>query len=133
MIVGASLVGGFVLGIGTMPASDQSVVHSVRQATAAVPASAPSAVADDPATAVYEPFVACSADYVDGPGADLDRSNLIGPENSAMVSPEQLIAMGIPAADVGLQARAWEELSPDQRDEQLCRGAQETPAAVESR
>ncbi|MBF4995299.1 hypothetical protein ITX31_14420 [Arthrobacter gandavensis] len=133
MIVGLSIVGGFVLGIGTLPASgpDGSAVESGQELAAALPASVP--VADDPATAVYEPFVTCSADYADGPGADLDRGYLIGPDNSVMVSPEQLIAMGLPAADVEAQARAWDGLSPEQRQEQLCRAAQQTPDVVESR
>ncbi|MEB7503318.1 hypothetical protein [Arthrobacter koreensis] len=134
MIVGLSIVGGFALGIGTMPESgpDGSAVESGQGAPAAFSASS-SVPADDPATPVYEPFIACSADYLDGKGADLDRSYLIGPENSAMVSPEQLVAMGIPAVDVELQARAWDELSPEERDEQLCRAAQQEAAIAESR
>ena len=86
-----------------------------------------------PATAVYEPFVDCSAEYPNGPGAVLDQSNLIGPENSVMVSPEQLRAMGLPQSEVTAQENAWNDLSPEMREEQLCRADQQDDFTEESR
>ncbi|WP_205754546.1 hypothetical protein [Arthrobacter sp. CAU 1506] len=78
---------------------------------------------DDPGTKVYEPFTECSADYAEGPGGDLDRKNMIGPENSLMVTPEEMKAMGMPEAAIRSQAAAWQALSPEEREEQLCRAA----------
>lgn len=74
---------------------------------------------------MYEPFTECSADYADGPGGDLDRKNMIGPENGLMVTPEEMRAMGMPEAAIRSQAAAWQALSPEEREEQLCRAAQQ--------
>ncbi|MCC3282694.1 hypothetical protein [Arthrobacter caoxuetaonis] len=136
MIVGLSILGGFALGIATMPASEldepaaQPRLGTAAAELAALSGSAmePSGLTDDPTTAVYEPFIACSADYPNGPGAALDRSNLIGPENSVMASPEQLRAMGLPESEVTAQAHTWQELNPEVRAEQLCRATYENAA-----
>ena len=141
MVVGLSIVGGFALGIGTLsaPGADESAAASGPDSSTTDLAVSPASgtgfpeVKDDPETAVYEPFVACSAEYAHGPGADLDRSNMIGPENSVMVSPEQLRARGYSAAEIESQARAWNELSPESREEQLCRAAQQNAAIAEPR
>ena len=141
MVVGLSIVGGFALGIGTLsaPGADELAAASGPNPPAAELAALsasdtgfPEAI-DDPGTAVYEPFVACSADYANGPGADLDRRNLMGPENSVMVSPEQMRAMGRPAVEIEAQTRAWNELSPESREEQLCRAAQQNAVIAEPR
>lgn len=135
MIVVLAILGGFVLGIGTTPISapDESAGETGPVAMATIASMGSSGLTDDPATAVYEPFIACSADYPNGPGAALDRSNLIGPENSVMVSPEQLRAMGLPESEVTAQAHAWNDVSPEMREEQLCRAAQQDDVTEESR
>ncbi|MBD8042636.1 hypothetical protein H9638_02300 [Arthrobacter sp. Sa2BUA2] len=141
MVVGLSIVGGFALGIGTLSGleSDEFTAESISGASdaelAVMPGSATEfpEVIDDPETAVYEPFMACSADYANGPGAALDQRNLMGPENSVLVSPEQMRAMGRSAAEIESQTRAWNELSPESREEQLCRAAQQNAAIAEPR
>ncbi|MCW2134665.1 hypothetical protein [Arthrobacter sp. VKM Ac-2550] len=50
---------------------------------------------------------------------------MIGPENSVIVSPEEMKAMGRPEAEIQAQAARWNELSPEEREEQLCRAAQQ--------
>ena len=50
-----------------------------------------------------------------------------------MVSPEQLRAMGLPDSEVTAQAHAWDELSPEMPEEQLCRAAQQDDVTEESR
>lgn len=134
-IVVLATLGGFVLGIGTTPiaAPDESAAESATVAMAPIASMGSSELKDDPATAVYEPFIACSADYPSGPGAALDRSNLIGPGNSVMVSPELLRAMGLPESEVTAQAHTWHELSPEMREEQLCRASQGNAAVDELR
>ena len=74
-----------------------------------------------------------AADYPNSPNAALDRSDQIGPENSVMVSPEQLRAMGLPESDITAQTHAWNDLSPEMREEQLCRAAQQDDVTEESR
>ena len=135
MIVVLAISGGVVLGIGTMPLSapGESAAETARVAMAPKASTGSSELKDDPATAVYEPFIACSADYASGPGAALDRSDQIGPENSVMVSPEQLTAMGLPESEVTSQEHAWNDLSPEMREEQLCRAAQQDDVTDESR
>ena len=135
MIVVLAILGGFVLGIGTTPLSapGESAGETATVAMDPIASMGSSELKDDPATAVYEPFIACSADYASGPGAALDRSDQIGPENSVMVSPEQLRAMGLPDSEVTAQAHAWDELSPEMREEQLCRAAQQDDVTEESR
>ncbi len=141
MVVGLSIVGGFALGIGTLssPGSNDFAAEPGPESSTVDLAVSPASdagfpgIEDDPETAVYEPFVACSAEYANGPGADLDRSNMMGPENSVMVSPEQLRAMGYSAAEIGSQTRAWNELSPESREEQLCRAAQQNAVSAEPR
>ena len=130
------LAAGVVLGVSTLP-GEQGLTASVAEAPsspspAVLGTPSPSAfepeyrdVADDPESRVYGPFIECSADYADGPGAELDRKNMIGPENSVMVSPEEMKAMGRPEAEIQAQAAKWKELSPDEREEQLCRAAQQ--------
>lgn len=135
MIVVLAILGGVVLGIGTTPLSapGESAAETATVAMAPIASMGSSELKYDPATAVYEPFIACSADYASGPGAALDRSDQIGPENSVMVSPEQLRAMGLPESEVTAQAHAWHELSPEMREEQLCRASQENAAVGEPR
>ncbi|UPO76366.1 hypothetical protein [Arthrobacter sp. Helios] len=141
MVVGLSIAGGFALGIGTLsaPVIDDFAAESGPESSTVDLAVSPASdagfpgIEDDPETAVYEPFVACSAEYAHGPGADLDRRNLMGPENSVMVSPEQMRAMGRPAAEIEAQTRAWNELSPESREEQLCRAAQQNAVIAEPR
>ena len=129
------LAAGLVLGISTLP-GEQGLTASVGVAAPPSPAvlgtpSAPALepeyrdVTDDPEATVYEPFIECSADYADGPGAELDRKNMIGPENSVMVSPEEMKAMGRPEAEIHAQRARWNALSPEEREEQLCRAAQQ--------
>lgn len=50
---------------------------------------------------------------------------MIGPENSVIVSPEVMKAMGRPDAEIQAQAARWNELSPEEREEQLCRAAKQ--------
>jgi hypothetical protein len=50
---------------------------------------------------------------------------MIGPENSVLVSPEEMKAMGRPEAEIQAQTARWNELSPEEREEQLCRAAQQ--------
>ncbi|WP_191807028.1 hypothetical protein [Arthrobacter gallicola] len=141
MVVSLSILGGFALGIGTMTASggdDTAPATSPDPSVAALAALPPSAtgfpeLGDDPATAVYEPFAACSADYANGPGAELDRNNMIGPENSVLLSPEEMMSRGYSAAQIDSQSRAWNKLSPEEREEQLCRAAQQNAAIAELR
>ncbi|WP_229960445.1 hypothetical protein [Arthrobacter sp. zg-Y750] len=142
MVVTLSMLGGFALGIGTLPAHglDESETESTTSSSAAnelvpSPASATGfrGLKDDPKTAVYEPFIGCSAEYVNGPGAALDRSSMIGPENSVMVSPAEMSSMGRPGAEVEAQAQAWNELSQEERGEQLCRAAQQNAVIDEVR
>lgn len=134
MVVGLWIAGSFALGISTLPAPglDGSEAGSNTSSTAGgelVPAldSAPEFLEprEDPDTPLSEPFIGCSAEYVNGPGPALDRSNMIGPENSVMVSPAQMKSMGRPQAEVEAQAQAWNALSPEERDEQLCRATQQ--------
>ena len=135
MIVVLAILGGFVLGIGTTPISapDESAGESATVAMAPIASMGSSEPRGHPATAVYEPFIDCSAEYHNGPGAALDPSELIGPENSVMVSPEQLRAMGLPESEVTAQEHAWNDLSPEMREEQLCRAAQQDDFTEESR
>jgi hypothetical protein len=92
-------------------------------------------VADqDPPTAastdgeVNAGFAACSPDYANGPGADLDKRNMIGAENSIVVSPAEMRAMGMPESEIRTQTEAWNKLSPEEQQEQLCRAAQQGTA-----
>ena len=41
--------------------------------------------------------------------------------------------MGLPESEVTAQAHAWDELSPEMREEQLCRAAQQDDVTEESR
>jgi len=50
---------------------------------------------------------------------------MIGPENSVMMTPEEMEALGMPEAAVRSQTAAWQALSPEEREEQLCRAAQQ--------
>lgn len=115
------LAAGLVLGISTLP-GEQVLTASVVETPSPSPAvlGTPS-----PESRVYEPFIECSAVYADGSGAELDRQNMIGPENSVMVSPEEMKALGRPEAEILAQTAKWNELSPDEREEQLCRAAQQ--------
>lgn len=131
MVVTLAIVAGFALGIGTLP--ERTVDDSAKQPNAALSivdtvafaSSAESAqLKDDPATAVYEPFISCSDGYATGPGADLDQNSMIGPENSVMVSPAQMRAIGLPESEILAQTQVWNELSAEERGEQLCRAAQ---------
>ena len=63
MIVVLAILGGFVLGIGTTPlsASDESA-ESATVLVAPIESMGTSGLTDDPSTAVYEPFIDCSAD-----------------------------------------------------------------------
>lgn len=88
---------------------------------------------DDPETKLYEPFAGCSADYVNGPGAALDRKNIIGPENSVMISPDEMKSMGWSEAEIQAQTQAWNKLSREEREEQLCRAAQQNAVIDEQR
>ena len=142
MVVTLSMLGGFALGIGTLPTHglDESEAEIMRSSSAAdefVPSPASATefreLKDDPQTAVYEPFIGCSAEYVNRPGAALDRSNMIGPENSVMVSPAEMKSMGRPGAEVGAQAQGRNELSQEERGEQLCRAAQQNAVIEEPR
>jgi hypothetical protein len=67
----------------------------------------------------------CSADYAGGPGGELDKKNMIGPENSVLVTPQEMKALGMSEAAIRSQTAAWRNLSPIERDEQLCRAAQQ--------
>lgn len=70
-------------------------------------------------------FAACSPDYANGPGADLDQRNMIGPENSVVVSPAEMRAMGMPESMIRTQTASWNNLSSQEQQEQLCRAAQQ--------
>jgi hypothetical protein len=70
-------------------------------------------------------FAACSPDYANGPGADLDKRNMIGAENSVVVSPAEMRAMGMPESTIRTQTESWNKLSPQEQQEQLCRAAQQ--------
>ena len=138
MVVALSMFGGLALGMGAIPtygndespASSSAVDHFVP--TQASGTESP-ALKDDPQTAVYEPFVGCSADYVDAPGAALDRSGMLGPGNSVVVSPAEMRSMGRPAAEIEAQSQVWNELTPEERSEQLCRAAQQNAVVDEVR
>ena len=73
-------------------------------------------------------FAACSPDYADGSGAQLDQRNMIDPENSVVVSPAEMRAMGMPESEIRTQTEAWNKLSPEEQQEQLCRAAQQGTA-----
>jgi hypothetical protein len=73
-------------------------------------------------------FAACSPNYADGPGADLDKRNMIGPENSVVVSPAEMRAMGMSEISISAQTKSWDKLSPEEQQEQLCRAAQQRAA-----
>ncbi|WP_139005830.1 hypothetical protein [Arthrobacter crystallopoietes] len=129
------LAAGLVLGISTLP-GEQSLTASVAGDTSPSPEvlgtpsspafePEPRDVTVDPEAKVHESFIECSADYADGPGTDLDKKNMIGPENSVMVSPEEMKALGRPEAEIQAQTARWDELSPEEREEQLCRAAQQ--------
>ncbi len=129
------IVAGFALGFSTFTGA-QPPGPSVAAAPADLPLPAQDAGSPSPATNVqfpvdnpgtkeYEPFTECSADYAGGPGGDLDRKNMIGPENSVMMTPEEMKALGMPEAAVQSQTAAWQALSPEEREEQLCRAAQQ--------
>ncbi|WP_205834750.1 hypothetical protein [Crystallibacter degradans] len=129
------LAAGVVLGISTL-SGEYGLPASVIEPSSPSPAAlgTPSAsafesesrdVQHDPEARVYEPFIECSTDYADGPGSNLDRQNMIGPENSVIVSPEVMKAMGRPDAEIQAQAARWNELSPEEREEQLCRAAKQ--------
>ncbi|MFJ2660917.1 hypothetical protein [Arthrobacter koreensis] len=113
--------------------SDESAAETGTVVMAPIASMGASGLTDDPATAVYESFIDCSADYASGPSAVLDRSDQIGPENSVMVPPEQLRAMGLPESEVTAQEHVWNDLSPETREEQLCRAAQQDDFTEEPR
>ena len=129
------LAAGLVLGISTLPGKHglpASVTEAASPSPGVLGAPSPPAfesevrdVKNDSEARVYEPFIKCSEDYADGPGADLDRQNMIGPENSVIVSPEEMKALGRPEAEIHAQRARWNELSPEEREEQLCRAAQQ--------
>jgi hypothetical protein len=104
LTTGLFLAAGLVLGISTLPGRTW---------------------ADEEQPGAYEPFIECSADYADGPGAELDRNNMIGAENSVIISPDEMKAMGFPEAQIRAQTAEWNKLSPEEREEQLCRAAQQ--------
>ncbi|MHA7261571.1 hypothetical protein ACX80W_00055 [Arthrobacter sp. TMN-37] len=127
------LSAGVGIGISTLPEaqgfngpgvgaeSPSSAAHSIASASGLKP----SHQEVDPGSRVHQPFTECSADYAAGPGADLDRNNMIGPENSVMLPPGQMEAMGLPEAAVEQQTKKWNELAQDEREEQLCRANQQ--------
>jgi hypothetical protein len=108
LTTGLLMTAGLILGISTL--------------------TSPTTAVDAPGA--YEPFIECSADYVSGPGAELDRKNMISAENSVLISPEEMKSLGFPEAQVQAQTAKWNELSPEEREEQLCRAAQQN-AVVE--
>lgn len=129
------LVAGFALGFSTFTGA-QPTSPSVAGAPADLPLPTQAAGSagpapdvqfpvDDPGTKKYEPFTRCSADYAGGPGGDLDRKNMIAPENSVIATPEEMKALGMPEAAIRSQTAAWQALSPEEREEQLCRAAQQ--------
>lgn len=58
---------------------------------------------------------------------------MIGPGNSVVVSPAEMRSMGRPAAEVEAQSQGWNELTPEERSEQLCRAAQQKAVVDEVR
>jgi hypothetical protein len=73
-------------------------------------------------------FAACSPSYADGPDADLDQRNMIGPENSVVVSPAEMRARGMSETMIRAQTETWNKLSPEEQQEQLCRAAEQAGA-----
>jgi hypothetical protein len=129
------LVAGFALGLSTL-SSGQSPTPSSAGVSAELPLPALDVEApgpapdvqfpvDDPSTKVHEPFMECSAEYAEGAGGDLDKKSMIGPENNVMVTPEEMKALGMPETAIRSQKTAWQNLSLEEREEQLCRAAQQ--------
>ncbi|MEV7648355.1 hypothetical protein [Arthrobacter sp. NPDC089319] len=53
---------------------------------------------------------------------------MIGAENSIVVSPAEMRAIGMPESAIRTQTEVWNKLSPEEQREQLCRAAQQGTA-----